>query len=203
MAAMTLEETSEYLRHHAKLAGRSDTLFSDDAAALIHQLCRGSLGRSPAGRSRPAGHLHHPQDHRRHHRRPRRHHRGERPMTPPAPRRRDLAGTRSLRRRGHQPRRRRRTDRRPPHLADQGRLRHRLHPPGTRHGGHDYAYIDWERAITALDSHQFAAPAPKLTSCASRPASATPTSPSTSPASWADSTTTTSTGHRRHHPREG
>ena len=26
---------------------------------------------------------------------------------------------------------------------------------GTRHGGHPYAYIDWERAITALDSHQF------------------------------------------------
>jgi hypothetical protein len=25
---------------------------------------------------------------------------------------------------------------------------------GTRHGGHPYAYIDWERAITALDDRQ-------------------------------------------------
>ena len=25
---------------------------------------------------------------------------------------------------------------------------------GTRHDGHPYAYIDWEHAITALDSHQ-------------------------------------------------
>ena len=33
--------TSEYLRHHTKLAGRSDQLFSDDAAELIHQAGRG------------------------------------------------------------------------------------------------------------------------------------------------------------------
>jgi type II secretory pathway predicted ATPase ExeA len=38
---MTSEETSSYLRHHITLAGRSDTLFSDDAAALIHQTSRG------------------------------------------------------------------------------------------------------------------------------------------------------------------
>jgi len=38
---MTLEETSGYLRHHLTLAGRSDPLFSDDAAALIHQQARG------------------------------------------------------------------------------------------------------------------------------------------------------------------
>jgi hypothetical protein len=25
---------------------------------------------------------------------------------------------------------------------------------GTRHDGHPYAYIDWEHAVTALDSHQ-------------------------------------------------
>jgi hypothetical protein len=25
---------------------------------------------------------------------------------------------------------------------------------GTRHDGHPYAYIDWDRAVTALDSHQ-------------------------------------------------
>lgn len=41
MPAMTGEETGSYLRHHIGLAGRSDTLFSDDAAALIHQTLRG------------------------------------------------------------------------------------------------------------------------------------------------------------------
>jgi type II secretory pathway predicted ATPase ExeA len=30
---MTAEETGNYLRHHLALAGRSDTLFSDDAVA--------------------------------------------------------------------------------------------------------------------------------------------------------------------------
>ena len=32
MAPMTPDETGAYLRHHTKLAGRADTLFSDDAA---------------------------------------------------------------------------------------------------------------------------------------------------------------------------
>jgi type II secretory pathway predicted ATPase ExeA len=41
MPPMTPEETGSYLRHHVTLAGRSDTLFSDDAAALIHQTSRG------------------------------------------------------------------------------------------------------------------------------------------------------------------
>jgi type II secretory pathway predicted ATPase ExeA len=41
MAPMTPAETSAYLRHHTKLAGRSDALFSDDAADLIHQASRG------------------------------------------------------------------------------------------------------------------------------------------------------------------
>ena len=41
MAPMTPAETSEYLRHHTKLAGRSDQLFSDDAGDLIHQASRG------------------------------------------------------------------------------------------------------------------------------------------------------------------
>ena len=41
MPPMTPEETTGYLRHHLSLAGRSDTLFSDDAAALIHQTSRG------------------------------------------------------------------------------------------------------------------------------------------------------------------
>ena len=38
---MTLEDTAGYPRHHLSLAGRSDTLFSDDALALIHQTSRG------------------------------------------------------------------------------------------------------------------------------------------------------------------
>jgi type II secretory pathway predicted ATPase ExeA len=41
MPPMTADETSSYLRHHLTLAGRSDTLFSDDAIALIHQTSRG------------------------------------------------------------------------------------------------------------------------------------------------------------------
>jgi type II secretory pathway predicted ATPase ExeA len=38
---MTDTETASYIAHHLKLAGRSDTLFSDDATALIHQVSRG------------------------------------------------------------------------------------------------------------------------------------------------------------------
>jgi type II secretory pathway predicted ATPase ExeA len=38
---MTATETASYITHHIKLAGRSDTLFSDDAAALIHETARG------------------------------------------------------------------------------------------------------------------------------------------------------------------
>ncbi|MGH3672311.1 MAG: hypothetical protein ACRDSH_17030 [Pseudonocardiaceae bacterium] len=38
---MSPEETASYLRHHLAQAGRSDTLFSDDATALIHQTSRG------------------------------------------------------------------------------------------------------------------------------------------------------------------
>ena len=41
MNGMTQTETASYLSHHLKLAGRSDTLFSDDATALIHQVSRG------------------------------------------------------------------------------------------------------------------------------------------------------------------
>jgi type II secretory pathway predicted ATPase ExeA len=41
MPPMTSEETTSYLRHHLTLAGRSDTLFSDDATTLIHQTSRG------------------------------------------------------------------------------------------------------------------------------------------------------------------
>jgi type II secretory pathway predicted ATPase ExeA len=41
MPPMTSEETGGYLRHHLELAGRADTLFSDDAIALVHQTSRG------------------------------------------------------------------------------------------------------------------------------------------------------------------
>ncbi|HEY5989299.1 MAG TPA: hypothetical protein VIV12_23400 [Streptosporangiaceae bacterium] len=38
---MTSQETASYISHHLKLAGRADTLFSDDAVALIHTTARG------------------------------------------------------------------------------------------------------------------------------------------------------------------
>jgi type II secretory pathway predicted ATPase ExeA len=41
MPPMTSSETSSYISHHLKLAGRSDTLFSDDAISLIHTTARG------------------------------------------------------------------------------------------------------------------------------------------------------------------
>jgi type II secretory pathway predicted ATPase ExeA len=41
MPAMSDTETGSYLRHHLTLVGREDTLFSDDAVALIHQTSRG------------------------------------------------------------------------------------------------------------------------------------------------------------------
>jgi type II secretory pathway predicted ATPase ExeA len=41
MPPMTAEETAGYVRHHVGLAGRADTLFSDDAVTLIHTTARG------------------------------------------------------------------------------------------------------------------------------------------------------------------
>ena len=41
MPPMTSQETTSYITHHLKLAGRSDPLFSDDATALIHTTSRG------------------------------------------------------------------------------------------------------------------------------------------------------------------
>ena len=35
------KETRSYIQHHLALAGRSDTLFSDDAVTLIHEVSRG------------------------------------------------------------------------------------------------------------------------------------------------------------------
>jgi type II secretory pathway predicted ATPase ExeA len=41
MPPMTSIETTSYIAQHLKLAGRADTLFSDDAVALVHQVSRG------------------------------------------------------------------------------------------------------------------------------------------------------------------
>ena len=41
MAGMGPTETAGYVAHHLKIAGRSDSLFSDDALAVIHQVSRG------------------------------------------------------------------------------------------------------------------------------------------------------------------
>ena len=41
MPPMRATETGSYIKHHLALAGRSDTLFSDDAVALIHTTARG------------------------------------------------------------------------------------------------------------------------------------------------------------------
>jgi type II secretory pathway predicted ATPase ExeA len=38
---MDLEESAAYLRHHLKLAGRSDQLFADDAIVRLHRLSNG------------------------------------------------------------------------------------------------------------------------------------------------------------------
>ena len=41
IGGLTAAETTSYVQHHLALAGRSDTLFSDDAVALIHEVSRG------------------------------------------------------------------------------------------------------------------------------------------------------------------
>ncbi|MFB7089167.1 hypothetical protein [Streptomyces sp. NPDC056296] len=41
MPTMTKEETASYIKHHITIAGRGDTLFSDDAVELIHLTSRG------------------------------------------------------------------------------------------------------------------------------------------------------------------
>jgi len=41
MTGLEAAETGAYIAHHLALAGRSDTLFSDDAVALVHQVSRG------------------------------------------------------------------------------------------------------------------------------------------------------------------
>ena len=41
IGGLTAAETTSYVKHHLELAGRSDTLSSDDAIALIHEVSRG------------------------------------------------------------------------------------------------------------------------------------------------------------------
>jgi type II secretory pathway predicted ATPase ExeA len=41
IAGLDQGESGSYIAHHLSLAGRSDTLFSDDAIALVHQTSRG------------------------------------------------------------------------------------------------------------------------------------------------------------------
>ncbi len=41
LGGMTAPETGDYIVHHLALAGRSDTLFSDDAVELVQQVSRG------------------------------------------------------------------------------------------------------------------------------------------------------------------
>jgi len=41
IGGLDAKETSSYITHHLALAGRSDTLFSDDAVALIYEVSRG------------------------------------------------------------------------------------------------------------------------------------------------------------------
>jgi type II secretory pathway predicted ATPase ExeA len=41
MTGMEPAETADYVALHLKIAGRAETLFSDDALALVHQVSRG------------------------------------------------------------------------------------------------------------------------------------------------------------------
>ncbi|MEO7132312.1 MAG: AAA family ATPase, partial [Dermatophilaceae bacterium] len=41
ITGMSSQDSSDYLTHHLKIAGRTDTLFSNDAITLIHNACRG------------------------------------------------------------------------------------------------------------------------------------------------------------------
>ncbi len=41
LAGLDAAECGRYIAHHVNLAGRADTIFSDDAVALIHQVSRG------------------------------------------------------------------------------------------------------------------------------------------------------------------
>ena len=83
MPPMTPEETGSYLRHHLALAGRSDTLFSDDAdhADPPDQPRLPPRGQQPR-RPSPRRRVRRRQGHRRRVLHPRRRRRGHRRMTP-------------------------------------------------------------------------------------------------------------------------
>ena len=85
MPPMTSQETSSCISHHLKLAGRSDPLVSDDAAALIHHLPRLPPRREQPGHPGPRRHLRRRQGHRRRASRPRRRHRSHRHLTGTSP----------------------------------------------------------------------------------------------------------------------
>ena len=56
IGGMSAADTADYIRHPCKIAGRSDTLFSDDAIALIHnasEVTRAPSTTSPCRRSPP------------------------------------------------------------------------------------------------------------------------------------------------------
>ncbi len=52
LTGMTPTDTADYIAHHAKIAGRTDALFSDDAVTLIHNAARGY----PRAVNNPAAH---------------------------------------------------------------------------------------------------------------------------------------------------
>ena len=86
MAPMTAEETASYIEHHLKLAGRSDTLFSDDAVAMIHSVSRGLPQSGEQPRDPGAGRdLRARQEHRRRAGSPPSRRRGRSRMTDPPP----------------------------------------------------------------------------------------------------------------------
>lgn len=71
---LTAAEARRYIRRHLEQAGRSDTLFSDDAVRVIHAQARGPAQRDqPARHHRAAGRLLSRQGHRRRILRPNRH----------------------------------------------------------------------------------------------------------------------------------
>ena len=54
MAPMTDKETGSYLRHHLALAGRDDTLFSDDAVGLSTKPAAATRARSTTSPCKPS-----------------------------------------------------------------------------------------------------------------------------------------------------
>lgn|SRR5574337_1652518 len=40
LTGMTAADTADYIRHHCRIVGRDDTLFSDDATMLTHNAAR-------------------------------------------------------------------------------------------------------------------------------------------------------------------